>query len=145
MFAKHEHLRTFLTYFGPRFHIYTCMHAFARFVASHHPAKIHDVTGEHCAPTGSARISSPILVMCRSKVSMDCLAWDLKSKLQLEKILFNTLANKHLSTWTLRWKEIWFKDDSTDEKIVPFLDIWQGFCHSLELLWKHIQRDDCRR
>ena len=36
--------------FGPEFHIYTSIHAFARLTASHHTAKVHDVTAKHCAP-----------------------------------------------------------------------------------------------
>ena len=38
---------SFLT-FGPEFHMYTCMHAFARLIASHHTVKVHDVTAKHC-------------------------------------------------------------------------------------------------
>ena len=40
--------QSFLT-FGPEFHMYTCMHAFARLVASHQTVKVHDVTAKHCA------------------------------------------------------------------------------------------------
>ena len=39
---------SFLT-FGPEFHMYTCMHAVARLIASHHTVKVHDVTAKHCA------------------------------------------------------------------------------------------------
>ena len=37
--------------FGPEFHMYTCMHAFATLTASHHmvKVKVHDVTPKHCA------------------------------------------------------------------------------------------------
>ena len=35
--------------FGPEFHMYKCMHAFARLIASHHMVKVHDVTAKHCA------------------------------------------------------------------------------------------------
>ena len=34
---------SFLT-FGPEFHMYTCMQAFTRRMASHHAVKVHDVT-----------------------------------------------------------------------------------------------------
>ena len=34
--------------FGPEFHMYTCMHAFATLTASHHMIKVHDVTAKHC-------------------------------------------------------------------------------------------------
>ena len=36
---------SFLT-FGPEFHMYTCMHVFARLIASHHTVKVHNVTAE---------------------------------------------------------------------------------------------------
>ena len=36
--------------FGPEFHMYTCMHAFARRIALYHAVKVHDVTAKHCAP-----------------------------------------------------------------------------------------------
>ena len=35
--------------FGPEFHMYTYMHAFAKLTASHHMVKVHDVTAKHCA------------------------------------------------------------------------------------------------
>ena len=35
--------------FGPQFHMYTCMHAFATLTASHYMVKVHDVTAKHCA------------------------------------------------------------------------------------------------
>ena len=35
--------------FGPDFHTYTCMHAFATLTASHQMVKVHDVTAKHCA------------------------------------------------------------------------------------------------
>ena len=38
------------THFWPEFHMYTCMYASARLIASHHTVKVHDVTGKHCAP-----------------------------------------------------------------------------------------------
>ena len=39
---------SFLT-FGPEFHMYPCMHVFARLIASHRTVKVHDVTAKHCA------------------------------------------------------------------------------------------------
>ena len=36
--------------FGPEFYMYTCIHAFARLISSHHTVKVHDVTTKHCAP-----------------------------------------------------------------------------------------------
>ena len=35
--------------FGPDFHMYTCMPAFAKLTASHHMVKVHGVTAKHCA------------------------------------------------------------------------------------------------
>ena len=59
---------SFLT-FGLEFHMYTCMHTFARLIASHHTVKVHDVTSEHCAP---CTIKSPIYSRAGPKVSTDC-------------------------------------------------------------------------
>ena len=54
--------------FGPEFHMYTCMHAFARLIASHHMVKVLDLTAEHCALINArSRIISHILVTCQPK------------------------------------------------------------------------------
>ena len=37
----------FLT-FGLQVHMYTCMLAFARLMASHHTVKVHDIIAKHC-------------------------------------------------------------------------------------------------
>ena len=38
------------SFFGPGFHVYTCMRAFPRLIALQHTEHLHDVTTEHCAP-----------------------------------------------------------------------------------------------
>ena len=48
MVTTHSFGHSSLT-FWPEFHMYTCMHAFARFIASHHTVKVHDVTAKQCA------------------------------------------------------------------------------------------------
>ena len=40
----------FFVTFGPEFHLYTCMHAFVRLIASHYTVKVHDVTAKRCTP-----------------------------------------------------------------------------------------------
>ena len=52
--------------FGPEFHMDTCIHAFARLIASHKTVNMHDVTANHCTPI-SPRITSPLLVTCQPK------------------------------------------------------------------------------
>ena len=52
--------------FRPAFHLFTCMHAFARLIASYHTVKVHDITTEHCAPISAGK-SSPFLFTCRPK------------------------------------------------------------------------------
>ena len=49
--------------------MYTCMHAFARLIASHHMVKVHDVTAKHCALIDQrhAPVKTPILFMYRPK------------------------------------------------------------------------------
>ena len=45
--------------FGPEFHMYTYMHAFAKLTASHHMVKVHDVTGKHvqCTNRSASRLN----------------------------------------------------------------------------------------
>ena len=65
---------SFLT-FGPEFHMYTCMHALARLLASYHTVKVHDVTAKHCAPIDQRHAPESYgLFYSRTspKVSTDC-------------------------------------------------------------------------
>ena len=68
-------LRTFLLTFRPEFHMYTCMHAFAKCIASHHTVKVHEVTAKNCSPIDQHQASEknrPVYWRTGAKVSTDC-------------------------------------------------------------------------